>query len=83
VLVNGYLAADSEPLIDWEPLRGGPLVGPNGRYRQMSRGGVIELVTEGVAVGFESAEWNIGNALWSDPAAKADFLDSRGRHVRA
>jgi hypothetical protein len=87
VLVNGYLAAGSEPLLDWESLQGGPLVDPNGRYRQMSLGGVIERLTEGIDEGFERADWNVAEDLWSDSGAKTHFLDSRaavfGREILA
>jgi hypothetical protein len=87
VLVNGYLAAGSDPLVDWESLQGGPLVDANGRYRQMSLGGVIERLTEGIENSFESADWNVADDLWSDPAVQRNFLDSGlavfGREVLA
>lgn len=87
VLVNCYLGGGSEPLVDWESLQGGALVDADGRYRQMSLGGVIERLTEGIEEGFESSDWNVGEALWSDPGAKTHFLDSRaavfGREVLA
>jgi hypothetical protein len=87
VLVNCYLVGGGEPLVDWASLQGGPLVDSNGRYRQLSLGGVIERLTEGIEEGFEAADWNVGGTLWSDAKAKTHFLDSRaavfGREVLA
>jgi hypothetical protein len=51
VLVNCYLSGGSEPLVDWASLQGGALVDPDGGYRQMSLGGVIERLTEGIEEG--------------------------------
>ena len=87
VLVNVYLSGAGEPVVDWESLKGGPLIDPNGLYRQMSLGGVIERLSEGIDEGFESADWNVAGELWSDSAPKTHFLDSRiavfGREILA
>ncbi len=64
VLVNAYLARGQEPLIDWESLQGGPIVDPNGRYSDLSLGGVIERLSEGVEAEYELADWNVGDRLW-------------------
>lgn len=87
VLVNVYLSGSGEPVVDWESLQGGPLVDPNGLYRQMSLGGVIERLSEGIDEGFESADWNVAGDLWSESAPKTHFLESKtavfGREVLA
>ncbi len=77
VLVNCYLSSGTDPLLDWESLQGGALVDPNGRFRQMSLGGVIERLTEGIDDSFESADWNVAGDLWPDSAVKTHFLDSK------
>lgn len=64
VVVNAYLTADVEPLIDWVSVLGGRLVDPNDAYKALSLGGVVEAISQAVELDFESADWNVGGALW-------------------
>jgi hypothetical protein len=62
VLINAFLVSGEEPMIDWPSTVGRSLIDPNGRYRDISLGGVIEAVSRGIERGYESQTWNLPTA---------------------
>jgi hypothetical protein len=71
VLINAFLFAGGEPVIDWESTAARELVDANGSYREISLGGVIEAVSRGIEHEYESQDWNLppANVVRKEPSA--------------
>jgi hypothetical protein len=71
VLINVFLVPGDEPVVDWDSAVSRSLVDANGRYVDLSLGGVIEAISRGIERGYASPSWNLpsAQAVRKDPSA--------------